>query len=275
MQDKAKSDSSGGETPANSFNPRRFRSTVPFYARYRLGYPDSLIERVAALAGLQAGDAVLDLGCGPGLLAVPFARAGFAVTAVDPEPDMVAACRAAADEAGVPVDVRQGSSFNLPVKGPFRLVTMGRSFHWMDREATLAMLDGVVTGDGALAFFDDDHPETVENRWRRALRDIGIKYGRNTSPNVQLRMSEGYRSDHALLMDSAFPRVDGLSAFIRRDITADEIVGLAFSLSTTSPERLGERVAAFEADLRAALAEIAPDGRFTEIAELHALVARR
>ncbi|HEY0107435.1 MAG TPA: methyltransferase domain-containing protein, partial [Rhizomicrobium sp.] len=100
--------------PPDGFDPRRFRSTVPFYARYRLGYPDALIARVARFAGLTPGDAVMDLGCGPGLLAVPFAQLGFAVTAVDPEPDMVAACGAAAREAGVAVDIRQASSFDLP-----------------------------------------------------------------------------------------------------------------------------------------------------------------
>ena len=262
------------QTPANAFDPRRFRTTVPFYARYRLGYPDSLIARVIAEAGLRPGDAVMDLGCGPGLLAVPLARLGMKVTAVDPEPDMVEACAAAAREAGVDLSVVQGSSFDLP-SGPFRMVTMGRSFHWMDREATLKALNGVVTADGALAFFDDDNPKTAENAWHAAMREIGIKYGRNTSPNVQLRLSADYRSDHSLLLDSAFPRVVGLSEVVRRRVTADEIVGLAFSLSTSSPERLGERAPAFEADLRAALAALSPEGTFTEIAELSALVARR
>jgi len=261
---------------SESFNPRRFRSTVPFYARYRLGYPDSLIARVAAHAGLERGDAVMDLGCGPGLLAVPFAKLGMRVTAVDPEPDMVAACREAATAAGVTVDVRQGSSYALPDGvGPFRLVTMGRSFHWMDREATLRVLDGAVTRDGALAFFDDDHPKTAENAWRRALRAVGERYGRNTSPNVALQLREDYRSVQSLLLDSRFPRLAGLSAFVRRPLTADEVVGLGFSLSTTSPERLGECAPAFEADLRAALAAISPDGRFTELAEVNALVAQR
>ena len=262
------------QTPANSFDPRRFRTTVPFYARYRLGYPDSLIAWVIAEAGLRAGDAVMDLGCGPGLLAVPLARLGMKVTAVDPEPDMVEACAAAAREASVGLAVVQGSSFDLPA-GSFQLVTMGRSFHWMDREATLKALDGIVTAGGALAFFEDDNPKTAENTWHSAVREIGIKYGRNTSPNVQLRLAADYRNDHSLLLDSAFARVVGLSEIVRRQITADEIVGLAFSLSTTSPERLGERAPAFEADLRTTLAALSPDGRFTEIAELSALVARR
>ncbi|HEX4303802.1 MAG TPA: class I SAM-dependent methyltransferase [Rhizomicrobium sp.] len=266
--------SDNAEPTSATFDPRRFRTTVPFYARYRLGYSDALVTRAAALAGLRPGDAVMDLGCGPGLLAVPLARLGFKVVAVDPEPDMVDACRAAAQEAGVAVDVRLGSSFDLPA-GPFRLVTMGRSFHWMDRAATLRSLDRIVTADGALAFFEDDHPETMENAWRRALRDIGDRYGRMDSPNVAVKRQADYRSQVSLLLDSAFARLEGVSEVVRRTRSADEIVGLALSTSTMSPARLGERGAAFETELRAALAALSPDGVFTEIAELNALVARR
>jgi len=261
---------------SDGFEPRRFRTTVPYYARYRLAYPDALIARVADFAGLKPGDAVMDLGCGPGLLAVPFAKLGFKVVAIDPEPDMVGACRAAAAEAGVAIDVHQASSFDLPADiGPFRLVTMGRSFHWMDRAATLRLLDGLVTADGALAFFDDDHPATAENAWRRALRDLADVYGRGSAPHVRDARAAGHRTKESLLLDSAFARLSGLSEFIRRAISADEILGLAFSLSTMSLERLGDKAPAFEADMRKALAELSPDGRFTEIAELGALVARR
>jgi len=98
----------------NTYEPRRFQSTVPYYARYRLGYPRLLIRRVVALAGLSPGDGVLDLGCGPGLLALPFAQEGMAVTAVDPEPEMLAALAAAAEVERLQVDARQGSSFVLP-----------------------------------------------------------------------------------------------------------------------------------------------------------------
>jgi len=91
MSDKAK--------PPETFNPRRFRTNVPFYARYRLSYPETLIARCAVAMGLRPGDKVLDLGCGPGLLAIPFARLGMAVTAVDPEPEMIEAARAEAAKA--------------------------------------------------------------------------------------------------------------------------------------------------------------------------------
>ncbi len=56
------------------FQPRRFRTSAEYYLRGRLPYPAELIERVASVTGLGRGDAVLDLGCGPGLLAAALAR---------------------------------------------------------------------------------------------------------------------------------------------------------------------------------------------------------
>jgi ubiquinone/menaquinone biosynthesis C-methylase UbiE len=261
---------------AANYDPHRFRTTVPFYERYRLGYPQRLLARVMAETSLRAGDAVLDLGCGPGTLSIPFARLGMRVVGVDPEPNMLAAAAAAAQEAGVAVELKQGSSFELPPGiGPVKLVVMGRSFHWMDRTATLAALDGFIAPDGAVALFDDEHPRTVENAWRRALDEVGRRYGRGEEPHIRERESGTHRTHVSYLLNSAFSDLVRIALVIRRERTADDIVGLAYSLSTSAPHKLGERKAAFEADLRAALAELSPDGRFTEIAEMEALIARR
>ncbi len=257
------------------FEPRRFRSTVPYYARYRLGYPPELISRVVGLLALSPGAQVMDLGCGPGLLAIPFAKAGMHVVAVDPEPDMLEAGRAAARAADVEVDFRQGSSFALPETGPLDLVTMGRSFHWMDRAETLRVLDGLIVPGGAVALFEDAHPPTAENAWLNALRDVERNYGADETGHRVARRSGDYRTHPSYLLDSAFSHLVRIGVYVRHTISADDIVGRAFSLSVLSHEKLGPRAADFERDLRAALTEISADGRFTEIAELAAIVAMR
>jgi SAM-dependent methyltransferase len=258
------------------YEPRRFRANVPYYARYRLPYPEALIGRIVAAVGLRRGDSVLDLGAGPGLLAVPFARAGMSVTAVDPEPDMLTALRDAAAEAGLAIDIHRGSSFEMPEGiGPFRLVTIGRAFHWMDRSATVDRLDRLIGQGGAIALVHDDHPATVENAWRSALRDLADRYGRSDAAHVRSSRSHEYRTHESVLMDSPFSQLERVGIVIRRQLTADDIVGLAYSLSALSPEKLGGRARAFESELRAELARLSPEGRFTEIAELSALIARR
>jgi ubiquinone/menaquinone biosynthesis C-methylase UbiE len=253
---------------------------VAYYDRYRLDYPQRLLARVAALAGLQPGDPVLDLGTGTGMLAIGFARLGMAVTALDPEPDMLAAAAGRAAEAGVTVDWRQGSSADLHSgMGPFRLVVMGRSFHWMDRAATLGALAHIVAPEGGVALFHDAHPPVDENGWFKILCAVQEKYGRKAAPHIAERRANnrmgGHRRYEPFLFASPFTQLDGLSVTIRQPLTAEEIVGRAFSTSVTSPERLGEAKDAFAARLTQALRELSPDGTFTEVAELVALLARR
>jgi hypothetical protein len=155
------------------------------------------------------------------------------------------------------------------------MVTMGRVFHWVDREATLAALDAMVTEDGAVVLFDDEYPRTVENRWRESLTELADRYGRSELPHIVERRSPDYRRHESYLLESAFPQLDGLSVITRRELTADDVVGLTFSLSTCSLARLGARAGEFEAELRRELAALSPEGRFTEIVEMQALVARR
>ena len=253
------------------FDPRRFAGTAAFYERYRLDYPERLLARLAYLLGLKPGDPVLDLGCGTGMLAVGFARLGMAVTAMDPEPDMLAAARAAANAASVTVNFVQASSHDLaPGMGPFRLVAMGRSFHWMDRAATLQMLDRIVTPDGGVALFHDTHPPVGENGWFKVLRDVQDKFG----PRAGERQG-GHRRYEPFLFASAFTQIDTLSVTVRQPLTADQILGRALSMSACAPQKLGAARATFETRLTAALRELSPDGTFTEVAELVAVLARR
>jgi len=258
------------------FEPRRFRSTVPYYARFRLHYPPELLARVITMAGLAPGDGVMDLGCGPGLLAVPFAEAGMRVVGIDPEPDMLEAAREAAREAGVAVDFRQGSSFDLPNDlGPIHLVTMGRSFHWMDRTETLKTLDTLLPPGGAIALFEDEHPRTAENGWLLKMGEVGRNYGMHEAAHRAAAAKSDYRTHVSYLYESVFTHIERVGVYVKHPISADDIVGRAFSLSMLSKEKLGDRAVDFERDLRAALAGLSPDGRFTEIAELAAIVARR
>lgn len=82
------------------------------YDRFMGRYSVQLSPQLAELAGIAAGQRVVDVGCGPGALTAELAaRVGpAAVSAVDPSQPFVAAARAR--HPGV--DVRQGSAERLP-----------------------------------------------------------------------------------------------------------------------------------------------------------------
>lgn len=259
-------------TEPMSSSPGQFQSAAALYDRYRLSYPDRLIARLVRLAGLKPGDAVLDLGCGTGMLAIAFAKAGMAVTAMDPQSQMLAAAQSAAHAAQVAVALAQGGSHDLtPQMGPFRLVVMGRCFHWMDRGATLAMLDRIVAAGGGVALFHDAHPPVAENGWFKTLCDVQDKYRR---AGLSERRG-GHRRYEPFLFESAFTQIDGLSVTIRQSLTVDDIVARALSMSACAPQMLGEAAEEFAASLSSALREVSRDGKFTEVAELVAVLARR
>jgi ubiquinone/menaquinone biosynthesis C-methylase UbiE len=258
----------------------RFRTAVTYYDRYRLDYPQRLLARLRELAGLKPGDPVLDLGAGTGMLAIGFAKLGMTVTAMDPEPDMLAAAAGRAKAAGVAVNLAAGGSADLrPGMGPYRLVTIGRSFHWMDRSATLTMLDKIIMPGGGVALFHDAHPPVEENAWFRTLCAVQDRFGRSAAPHIaersMMKQKGGHRRYEPFLFASAFTQLDGLSVTIRQTLTVDDIVGRAFSMSISSREALGPRVEEFAATLNQDLRELSPDGTFTEVAELVGLLARR
>ena len=117
---------------------RRFRSAAEYYLSGRPSYSSLLIRRVVELCALNATHQILDLGCGPGQLAMAFAPFVREVTALDPEPEMLEIARECVRLRPFQIKFVQGGSDDLgPQLGRFQAVTIGRAFHWMDRPATL------------------------------------------------------------------------------------------------------------------------------------------
>lgn len=240
-----------------------FASAAAAYRRYRRAYDERAFPAVADGLGLAAGSVVLDLGTGTGAVALGLAPLVARVVAVDPSEEMLGEARSAG--AGVPnVEWRVGDSEHLGELGLERVdaVTMGRSFHWMDRPAVLAALDGLVAPGGGLALLRtlEGAPRGDEalRPWVIAISEVVDRYGL-TPDHVTTRTG-----DHvAELRRSAFSQVEELR-FPSGDVTLtlDEVVGAQFSYSYTAPARLGDRLAAFEADLRAALLACEPSGRY-------------
>ncbi|MGH7068588.1 MAG: class I SAM-dependent methyltransferase, partial [Acetobacteraceae bacterium] len=225
--------------------------------------------------GLGDADRVLDLGCGPGQLAIGFGYLAGDVIGLDPEPRMLAAATAAALGLSPNVQFRQGSSYSLDATlGRFRLITMGRSFHWMDRAATLDRLDEMTERDGAVALFHDTHLEVPENDWRKRWREIIERYA-SDDPLRQRRRAGTWRSHEAILLESPFCRLERVSLVERLVSTNATLIERALSMSSTSRARIGERVDSLLQDLSRLLAEVAPSGTVTEVLEWSALIARR
>lgn len=262
--------------PAALATAYRFRSAAPHYLSGRPAYSPRLVSRAALLCGLERADRVLDLGCGPAPLGVAFAPLVGEVVAIDPEPAMLRAAAQNAARAGVALRLIEGSSDDLrPDLGVFRLVAIGRAFHWMDRARVLEQLDALVERGGGIALFGTHHPEIPDNGWVQSYRELLRHYAVDDAARAR-RSAPDWRSDLTVLLDSTFPELERISVLERRSTCVDALVERAFSMSSTAPGRLGgDRADELARAVREFAMRHAANGRLVEVIESEALIARR
>lgn len=269
-----------GNRPAIEEAADLFAGTVPYYRRYRPRYPDALIADVVARCRLDRGGRVLDLGCGPGFLAVPLATLGAEVTAVDPQPEMLAAGRAEAEAAGGrPITWIESTAEELvshwdAAQAPLACATLGRSFHWMRREAVLDFLDQVIAPGGYVVLVNEERGDEAD--WRRILHDYVHDWHGGAAPTqaFNTRRSSG-RLHQEVLVESPFSRLERRAYPVTRHWSIDGIIGYAYSTSSANPRLLVDGVDAFEAGLRERLASLPGAPNFTEEADVVSLLAQR
>jgi ubiquinone/menaquinone biosynthesis C-methylase UbiE len=104
------------------------------------------------LSGLAAGDAVADIGCGPGTAARSAARLGATVVGIDPAPVMLRLARLLTGRSAHAVRYVEGSAEALPL--PDSSVSVAWSIasvhHWADLDAGLREARRVLKPGGRL-----------------------------------------------------------------------------------------------------------------------------
>lgn len=254
-----------------------FEGTAWHYARYRPNYPAVVINDLVQNVGLDGTGRLLDIGCGTGQLTLPLAGHVAQAVGVDPEADMLTEATRQADERGITnVLWRQGSSSDIPTDlGRFRVVTMGRSFHWMDREQVLANLDAMVDDTGSLIIANDSNLLLPSNPWQRAIQDIQRRFLPTHYQAVPPPSADDGRTHEQILAASPFSQVSREVYEFRRSWTIERIIGYLYSTSLPLRQLLGDSQSAFEDALRTTLLAINPSGHFIESVALEVLIATR
>ena len=154
-----------------------FAGTAPYYDRFRAPYAPAALDCVIEAYGLGAGSRVLDLGCGPGTIAIPLSRRIAEVVAVDPDAGMIAEGRRLAAESGrTNIQWLNASAEEVsPEAGPFQAVTIGQAFHWLDRDAVLAKLGVLIADGGGLALINPGKRRPQES-WEPAAEAVIARF---------------------------------------------------------------------------------------------------
>ncbi|WP_422737348.1 class I SAM-dependent methyltransferase [Micromonospora sp. WMMD729] len=254
-----------------------YAGSARHYSVGRWPYPPAIAEAIRTALDLDSTGRLLDVGCGPGSLTLLLAPQFETAVGVDADRDMLAEAQRRAGAAGVTnVEWRHLRAEDLPADlGTFRVATFAQSYHWMDRPLVARRVRDMLAPDGAWVHLsanthqgvaDDDRLPYPRPPWTR-IDELVARYlgpvrraGRGLRPadtpaaEEDVMRHAGYAGPHRITV--------GQGNVVERSV--DEVTSAVFSLSSSAPHLFGDRLPAFEADLRELLTSAARDGLFAE-----------
>ncbi len=253
-----------------------FEGTAGYYRQGRKPYAPHLADALAEHLHLDGRGRLLDVGCGPGTVALFFAHLFEDVIGLDPDSGMLAeAHRAAAEERIINASWLQLQAEDLP--GPlstFRVISFGQSFHWMNRPRVASAVREMLDANGAVVQVDLWHtsppnqvlpsgpypsiPEAaideLRRRWLGPDRRAGQGF-RNTSPDGEdaVFQAAGFAPEELVIVPD--------DRVLERSV--EDVVAWVLSTSSTAPHLFGDHLDDFVEDLRSLLLEVSSEGRFS------------
>jgi SAM-dependent methyltransferase len=250
-----------------------FAEAAPYYG-FRAPYAPEAFVYVRDAFQLDHDSHVVDLGCGPGTVAIPLSRMVAHVLAVDPSTAMLNEGRMRAQAAGhqnIEWLCARAEEISEEL-GTFTVATIGQAFHWMDRDRVLRKLERMIAPErGGLVLLNPGKRRPQES-WEALVHEVVARYlgNRPRHPKKHVELEH----EPALLRSDAFSRfaTREFAMDIERDVPS--IIGYVYSMSTAPKSAFGERASAFERELSQLLLSVKPSGVFRERVETEVLIAR-
>jgi SAM-dependent methyltransferase len=251
-----------------------YRESAAYYANGRPPYSRSLVAALSEEIGLDGSGRLLDVGCGPGTLAIELAGRFEEAIGLEPDGDMLAEGARRAIEAGIG-NVRWVRALAEDIAdldlGRFKLVTFGQSFHWTDREQVAEAVYEILEPGGALALINHAHKgrsqpvgpayPPIPHDAIRAIVDYYLGQRRRAGQGFAPPPGDPH---DAVLARTRFGAPRSIFCDGRPDIVQDidGVLANYMSMSFAAPHLFGDRRERFEADVRAALVARSPSGLF-------------
>jgi SAM-dependent methyltransferase len=258
------------------YDPTIYDGAAVHYRYGRPAYSPGLEALLAEELGLDGSGRLLDVGCGPGMLTVRLARLFGEAVGLDPDPEMIAEGRRAAEERGIAnVTWVQALAEDLPAAAPgtYRVVTFGSSFWWTDEFRVAEAVHDMLEPGGALILVmhkagagtvpPSPGPPPIPHAEIEALVEKYLgsarRAGQGAAPPVRTR-SDG--EDAIARTRFGVPQVifaSGIPDLVR---DTESVLSGYFSFSWSAPHLFGDRAGAFAAEVRGLLRARSPEGVF-------------
>jgi SAM-dependent methyltransferase len=252
-----------------------FEGAAPYYVRGRLPYAPGLAAALAEAVPFDPSARLLDVGCGPGVIALDVAHLFAEVVGLDPDAGMLSeAARLAAGQRVHNATWVKMRAEELPASlGHFRAITFGASFHWMDRPRVASPVRSMLDDGGAVIQVHSpargNPPDSEDGLPFPAPPSAAIARLRAIYLGRGTRAGQGIRNSSPDGEDAVF-RAAGFRPGVRVSVpdgriierNMDDMVAYVFSLSSSAPHLFGDRINEFEGELRELLVKASPAGRF-------------
>ncbi|MDX3075789.1 class I SAM-dependent methyltransferase [Streptomyces sp. MI02-7b] len=266
-----------------------FAAAAAGYDRYRPGAPAEAARLLADTLADLPDPTLLDLGTGTGqapkalLKALPSLAH---IEGVDWSRQMLDQARAALTPVlgSSTLSLVQTSADVYAPLAPLRgeewwtpdLITCCRAFHWMSGPDVLAMAHRIAAPRASLAIMGDGSLCTYDADWTGALRDLIQGYlGPGRRAGALGEYPKPMRPFQQELADSAWSDVSEHRCPLTRSWTPESVLGYLRTTSFAGADLFADRHAAFEAEARGLLDDLADGGSLLEETEFTVLLARR
>ncbi|MBW4608169.1 MAG: class I SAM-dependent methyltransferase [Hassallia sp. WJT32-NPBG1] len=257
-------------TTLPTYDPTLFEGAAWYYARYRPQYPAILFDLMTDKFQLDGKGRLLDLGCGAGLIAIPLRDSFQEIIGLDPDADMLQEAQQQAAAVGASnISWVQDRAENIsPAVGKFKLVTIGRAFHWMQRKLVLERIYDLLSDGGGLAIIKTyEDPWNSDHPWKKTAISVVKRWlgeERRTGQGGNGVWQPLAVSHEEMLAKSPFLRQANYEVKYKKAWTIDSYIGYLYSTAFCLPSFVGENRHKFEVDLKESLLQIEPSRTFTE-----------
>lgn len=263
--------------PIPEFPRNAFSGTAGSYADFRPQYPQSLFDGVLSRTPKSGEPRLLDLGCGPGRVALAIAAHFHETWAVDPELEMLDEGRRRTP-THLKNRVRWIHSLAEDLvadESSFDLVTIGEAFHRMDQRTVAQQVLHWLAPGGIIALLWYEHIWHGQEPWKRRLTEVLSRYKKASSGKTGGANMEVFMTFEEVLEATGFLDVQRSQYSENRTWNIGQLTGYLSSVSVCSPVVLGERREDFEADVEKALLMIDCRGVYPEKATFGCIAGRK
>lgn len=257
------------------YDPTIYDGAAAHYRYGRPAYSRRLEALLAGELGLDGSGRLLDVGCGPGILTVRLARLFEEAIGLDPDPEMIAEGRRAAEERGIAnITWVQALAEDLPgaAPGTYRVVTFGQSFWWTDEVRVAGAVYDMLEPGGALVLImhkadgravpPSPGPPPIPHAEIEAL--VKTYLGSTSRAGQGAAPVRTHSADEDAIARTRFgvPRVifaPGIPDLVR---DTESVLSGYFSTSWSAPHLFGDRVEEFATEVRGLLRARSPEGVF-------------